>query len=46
VRTEQSVRDEFLPTGLVDNKVAALDDAWSGLRFVWRRELRASIGDR
>lgn len=41
--TEQSLRDELLPTGLVDNKVAALDEDWSGLRFVWRRERRASI---
>lgn len=41
--TEQSLRDELLPSGLVDNKVAALDDDWSGLRFVWRRELRASL---
>lgn len=38
--TEQTFRDELLPTGLVDNKVAALDDDWSGLRFVWRKELR------
>lgn len=41
--TEQSLRDELLPTGLVDTKVAALDDDWSGLRFVWRREHRASM---
>jgi hypothetical protein len=41
--TEQSLRDEFLPTGLVDNKVAALDQDWSGLRFVWRKERRASM---
>jgi alkylation response protein AidB-like acyl-CoA dehydrogenase len=41
--TEQSLRDELLPTGLVDTKVAALDEDWSGLRFVWRREHRASI---
>lgn len=41
--TEQSLRDQFLPTGLVDTKVAALDDDWSGLRFVWRRERRAEI---
>jgi hypothetical protein len=41
--TEQSLRDQFLPTGLVDNKVAALDDDWSGLRFVWRRAHRASL---
>jgi len=39
--TEQALRDEFLPTGLVDTKVAALDDDWSALRFVWRREHRA-----
>ncbi len=44
--TEQSLRDEFLPTGLVDNKVAALDQDWSSLRFVWRREHRASIARR
>lgn len=41
--TEQSLRDELLPAGVVDTKVAALDDDWSGLRFVWRREHRASI---
>ncbi|MCA1675767.1 MAG: DUF3052 domain-containing protein, partial [Actinobacteria bacterium] len=33
---------ELLPTGLVDTRVAALDDDWSGLRFVWRREHRLS----
>lgn len=38
--TEQHLRDVLLPTGLVDTKVAALDDDWSGLRFVWRRERR------
>lgn len=40
--TEQSLRDELLATGLVDTKVAALDDDWSGLRFVWRRDRRPS----
>ncbi|HEX2063211.1 MAG TPA: DUF3052 domain-containing protein [Acidimicrobiales bacterium] len=44
--TEQSLRDELLPTGLVDTKVAALDDDWSGLRFVWRRDHRPSIARR
>lgn len=44
--TEQSLRDELLPTGLVDTKVAALDDDWSGLRFVWRRERRPAVGKR
>ncbi len=41
--TEQPLRDELLPNGLVDTKVAALDADWSGLRFVWRREHRASV---
>jgi len=29
-----------LPTGLVDNKVCAIDETWSGLRLVIRREHR------
>jgi len=29
-----------LPTGLVDNKVCAIDETWSGLRLVIRKELR------
>ncbi len=37
---DQDVRDAALPLGLVDVKVAALDEDWSGLRLVWRRELR------
>jgi hypothetical protein len=37
---EQDIRDLALPLGLVDNKVAALGDDWSGLRVVWRRERR------
>jgi hypothetical protein len=37
------VRQAALETGLVDIKVAAIGDDWSGLRFVWRRELRASV---
>jgi hypothetical protein len=39
--TEQAVRDAALPMGLVDNKVAAISDVWSGLRLVWRKENRA-----
>jgi hypothetical protein len=39
--TEHVVREVALPTGLVDNKVCAIDDVWSGLRLVIRRELRA-----
>ena len=38
--TEDVLREEFLPTGWVDNKVCAIDDTWSGLRFALRRELR------
>ena len=38
--TEDVVRDVLLPTGLVDNKVAAVDETWSGLKLVVRRELR------
>ncbi len=38
--TEDVVRDVALPTGLVDNKVCAIDATWSGLRLVIRRELR------
>jgi hypothetical protein len=38
--TEDVVRQIALPTGLVDNKVCAIDDVWSGFRMVIRRELR------
>jgi hypothetical protein len=38
--TDHVVRAVALPLGLVDNKVCAIDDAWSGLRVVWRRERR------
>ncbi|MBW3665031.1 MAG: DUF3052 domain-containing protein [Actinobacteria bacterium] len=38
--TEDVVREVALPRGLVDVKVAAIDDTWSGLKLVWRREHR------
>jgi hypothetical protein len=38
--SENAVRDVALPTGLVDNKVCAIDDTWSGLRLVIRLEER------
>jgi hypothetical protein len=38
--SEQTLRDVLLPTGWVDNKVCAVDETWSGLRFVLRKELR------
>ena len=44
--TENLLREVVLPTGLVDVKVAAVGEDWSGLRFVWRKELRAGLVDR
>lgn len=38
--TEDVVREVLLPTGLVDTKVAAVDETWSGLKLVVRVELR------
>jgi hypothetical protein len=38
--TEDVVRAVALPLALVDNKVCAIDETWSGLRVVWRRERR------
>jgi hypothetical protein len=38
--TDNVIREIALPTGLVDNKVCAIDQTWSGLRLVIRRELR------
>lgn len=38
--TDNVVREVALPTGLVDNKVCAIDQTWTGLRLVIRRENR------
>lgn len=38
--TEDTVRAVALPMGLVDNKVCAIDETWSGLRCVIRVENR------
>jgi hypothetical protein len=38
--TDNVVREVALPTGLVDNKVCAIDETWSGLRLVIRRQNR------
>jgi len=38
--TEDVVRQVALPTGLVDIKVAAVDDVWSGLKLVRRLKNR------
>jgi len=38
--SDNVVREVALPTGLVDNKVSAIDETWSALRLVIRRENR------
>lgn len=38
--TENVLRDVLLPTGWVDTKVCAVDETWSGLKFVKRVEKR------
>ena len=40
--TEDTVREVALPTGLVDNKVCAIDEVWSGLRLVIRLDQRTT----
>jgi len=40
--TEDTIRAIALPMGLVDIKVCAVDDVWSGLKLVVRKELRAA----
>jgi hypothetical protein len=37
---ENAIRDTALAIGMVDVKVAAIDDDWSGLKIVWRKENR------
>jgi hypothetical protein len=39
--TEDVVREVALPRGLVDVKVCAIDEIWSGLKLVVRKELRS-----
>ena len=36
--TEDVLREVILPHGLVDRKVCAIDETWSGLLFSWRRD--------
>ena len=40
--TEDVVREVALPRGLVDVKVCAIDEVWSGLKLVIRKELRGA----
>lgn len=41
--TEDVLREILLPIGLVDIKVCAVDETWSGLKFVIRKELRGAL---
>ncbi len=38
--TEDTIRTVALPLGLVDVKVCAVDETWSGLKLVIRKEFR------
>ena len=38
--TEDTIRAVALPLGFVDIKVCAVDETWSGLKLVVRKELR------
>jgi DUF3052 family protein len=40
--TEDVVRELALPLGFVDIKVCAVDEVWSGLKLVVRKELRSA----
>jgi hypothetical protein len=41
--SDNEIRRVVLPLGLVDVKVAALDVDWSGLKIMWRKELRSTL---
>ena len=42
--TEDTIREVALPLGLVDIKVCAVDEIWSGLKLVIRKQLRKPAG--
>jgi hypothetical protein len=42
--TENAIRDTALKTVFVDVKVCAIDETWSGLKLVVRKEHRSSFG--
>ena len=44
--SENIVRDIGLAAGLVDVKICAVDEVWSGLKFVFRLEDRAKVKPR
>jgi len=41
--TDYAVREVSLPRGVVDNKVCAIDEIWTAMRLVWRRENRGGL---
>jgi hypothetical protein len=41
--TEDVLRTVILPTMLVDIKVCAVDEVWSGLKFIWRKDYRGNV---
>jgi hypothetical protein len=41
--TKDVLREVILPAGLVDIKVCAFDEVWSGPKFMFRKELRAEV---
>lgn len=43
---EGTIREVALPLGFVDVKVCAVDEVWSGLKLVVRKELRAAMRTR
>ena len=43
IRDRNLIRDTALKTPFVDVKVCAIDETWSGLKLVVRKELRASF---
>lgn len=44
--TEDTIRDVALPLGLVDTKVCAVDEIWSGLKLMVRRENRSKKSEK
>lgn len=44
--TEDAIRELALPLGFVDVKVCAVDETWSGLKLMIRREHRKGVTDR
>ena len=41
--TEDAIREVALPLGLVDVKVCAVDETWSGLKLMIRRSRRGDL---